>query len=279
MLKPIPQKEKIRLNKLRRKRGQGIRTPAPVEQPRLIELRYYKAMKNHLHVMYDEVIQEIGRILESFESEYTSDSAFMSALSSAFDRLNAKYSALTDTFSKNAATSFVGLSNQANKRKFYKSLERSVGIDLERVIQNENIEDELLRATRSNVSLIKSLPSEYFNKLETMVYEGITQGNSAKSLVDQIKDLGGTTDSRAKLIARDQGNKLNGSLNKARQENLGVEEYIWRTSDDERVRDSHSSKNGKIFKWANPPSDTGHPGHDINCRCTAQAIIKVGESL
>jgi len=59
--------------------------------------------------------------------------------------------------------------------------------------------------------------------------------------------------------------KLNSSLNQQRSQNLGVEEYVWRTAGDERVRDSHKSENGKTFGWDDPPKDTGHPGQDIQC--------------
>ena len=45
--------------------------------------------------------------------------------------------------------------------------------------------------------------------------------------------------------------------------------YIWRTSGDNKVRASHAANNGKIFAWDNPP-ETGHPGEDYNCRCTAE---------
>lgn len=45
--------------------------------------------------------------------------------------------------------------------------------------------------------------------------------------------------------------------------------YVWRTSGDNKVRSSHAANNGKIFAWDNPP-ETGHPGEDYGCRCTAE---------
>ena len=29
-------------------------------------------------------------------------------------------------------------------------------------------------------------------------------------------------------------------------------------------------KDGKTFRWDTPPDDTGHPGEDYGCRCTAE---------
>ncbi len=54
--------------------------------------------------------------------------------------------------------------------------------------------------------------------------------------------------------------------------------YIWRTSGDNKVRASHAANSGKIFAWDNPP-ETGHPGEDYNCRCTAEPYTpEVNES-
>jgi SPP1 gp7 family putative phage head morphogenesis protein len=57
-------------------------------------------------------------------------------------------------------------------------------------------------------------------------------------------------------------------VNRARQTELGVKQYTWRTSLDERVRPEHQEREGEVFSWAKPPKD-GHPGQPINCRCTA----------
>lgn len=49
--------------------------------------------------------------------------------------------------------------------------------------------------------------------------------------------------------------------------------YIWRTQGDDKVRASHAANNGKIFAWDNPP-ETGYPGDDYNCRCTAEPYVQ-----
>ncbi len=45
--------------------------------------------------------------------------------------------------------------------------------------------------------------------------------------------------------------------------------YIWRTQGDSNVRESHAKNDGKIFAWDERP-ETGHPGEDFGCRCTAE---------
>jgi hypothetical protein len=53
---------------------------------------------------------------------------------------------------------------------------------------------------------------------------------------------------------------------------MGFERYVWRTSDDDRVRSTHAVNDDREFEWSNPPP-TGHPGHDHNCRCRAEPRI------
>lgn len=218
-------------------------------------------------------MSEISTLLLQMESEYVKD-AYARTLQEAFERLRKSYLRI-EVLAQSIASDFVGSSDRVNKEKFYSAVEESIGVNVGAIIQKESLEDILVATTRENVSLIKSIPEEYFKKIESIVFSGTTQGRSAKSMMEKIRETGNVTQNRAKLIARDQSSKLNSALNEQRQRNLGVEEYIWRTSGDERVRDSHKSKNGKIFRWDSPPADTGHPGQDIQCRCVAQPIIKI----
>src|SRR6185436_18478971 len=89
-----------------------------------------------------------------------------------------------------------------------------------------------------------------------------------------IEERYGVSESKAKMLARDQVGKFNGELTRVRQGRLGVKSFIWRTSQDERVRDSHEEKEGETYEWENPPVDTGIPGADYQCRCTAEPVIE-----
>jgi SPP1 gp7 family putative phage head morphogenesis protein len=124
-----------------------------------------------------------------------------------------------------------------------------------------------------NAQLIKSLPEQELERVAGTVERGLQQGSRFTDVAKEIQKSFGITHRRAKLIARDQTTKLNASLTKLRQEEVGVEEYIWQTSGDERVRPTHRANDGKKFRWDSPPSKTGHPGHDVNCRCVARPVL------
>ncbi|AOA58265.1 phage head morphogenesis protein [Acinetobacter larvae] len=143
-----------------------------------------------------------------------------------------------------------------------------IGVDLTPFYRAADIQDVVDRNIAANVSLIKSIPNQYVDKLEALVMHAYQTGQTNEELAQAIKQLGVSTDYRCRLIASDQMGKINGQINQARQVSMGVETYVWQSAKDERVRTDHRNKQGKTFRWNDPPSG-GHPGEPIRCRCTA----------
>lgn len=124
----------------------------------------------------------------------------------------------------------------------------------------------------NNTALIKSIPEQYMGRVEGIIRNGVMNGESPKSLAKKIQEAGGITENRAKLIAVDQIGKANGELTRNRQMDLGIKDYTWKTSRDERVRTLHQARQDVEFSWDKPPSD-GHPGMPVRCRCHASPIF------
>lgn len=127
--------------------------------------------------------------------------------------------------------------------------------------------------TRQNVALIKTVPSIFFDEIEKMVTERIATGDRWEATADDLRARYDVSESRAKLIARDQATKLYGNLNKTRQEELGIGGYHWRTMNDNRVRDEHEALAGQRYTWEEPPNE-GYPGQPIQCRCYADPDLQ-----
>ena len=172
------------------------------------------------------------------------------------------------------AQGFVNRGNAQNQQEVSKNLKNQTGIDLSAYLGNSpRIAEKVNAMTTANVQLIKSIRSQYLDKVQNAVTQAMVNGTLNKDLVQQIKDIGKTTEKRAIFIARDQSSKLNAALTQARHEDVGITKYTWSTSGDERVRESHAEKDGQVFEYANPPADTGNPGHDYNCRCVAIPVL------
>ena len=129
-----------------------------------------------------------------------------------------------------------------------------------------------------NVALIRSVNQDMLTDLEKTVYRMVGQDASLSDTKAELVKRFGVSEGRARLIARDQVSKFNGQLTQTRQESLGIQEYVWRDSEDVRVRKKHRLLDGKKFRWDDPPvtNDKGernHPGEDIQCRCWADPIL------
>jgi SPP1 gp7 family putative phage head morphogenesis protein len=166
--------------------------------------------------------------------------------------------------------------NQYNKAEWQKLVRSQYGVDPTKE-DPERFKALLSNWSRNNSLLIKDIPNKTSMQIAQQTREALISGtnvsDTASSIFAIMSSRTDVSDSRATLIARDQVSKLNGQLNRERQENIGVEGYIWRTVGDERVRDTHMDNDGQYFTWDNPPAETGAPGEDYQCRCWAEPVL------
>lgn len=134
-----------------------------------------------------------------------------------------------------------------------------------------------------NVALIKDLPRKMYADIEGVVMRGVSDAKLHGQLAEEIEEKFELGRERARLIARDQVGKFYGQVAISRQKDLGLDEYIWRTVRDRRVRGtpggafpnakpSHYAREGKRFKLSEPP-EGGHPGQPVNCRCYPEPVF------
>lgn len=173
------------------------------------------------------------------------------------------------------------------------------------------LSDQIKSFSKQNVKLIKKLSGETSTEIERVITDGFQRGRRIENIRKDI--IGGTSlkgqvitykkakkgvkvswfqtvDQRAKVVARDQTNKLNGQLTQLRQNEIDISMYIWRTVLDEKVRTNHRNMDGRLCRWddATVYSNDGgktwhsrsgiggieeHPGQDYQCRCFAEAFF------
>ena len=222
----------------------------------------------------------------SLKSELTTDDT--SLFSSAIQFLKKTFmNAIIAVAASYTLQSIFSKEERGFSKRFSQEVKRSSGIDLGYLLLEEDLRNHMDLALQRTVSLITGLTDDVVKRVETTLIDGILKGLSNTALAKILSDAFGWGRKRAKLIARDQMASWNAELNKTRQQQLGIKEYIWSTSMDERVRGrpkdeggkypnakpSHWAREGDTFKWSDPPSD-GHPGEPINCRCIARAKIR-----
>lgn len=178
-----------------------------------------------------------------------------------------------DAVAKRLAQAAVVRNLKAVDERLKASIKQAVGIDISAIFANDvEIRTAMAAATKANVALIISIPEEYFGKLEKAVSENWVDGIRYEDLMGVVQHIADITESRAKVIARDQTSKMNSAFNRERQTSVGIQKYTWQTSEDERVRESHAELDGQTFRWDSPPDVDGenvNPGEPILCRCNA----------
>ena len=168
------------------------------------------------------------------------------------------------------------LEGQRHTKSWMASARKTFGVNLASVVKVEDLEAYLAAAALRNAGLIQGLSDDLIKRVQQETTTALIAGESASKLKQRIKKQLGISDSRARLIARDQTSKLTSDLNRIRHEQAGIEEYIWRTSQDERVRQRHKGLEGKRYRYGQRTgAEEGlPPGQPIQCRCVAQAIVE-----
>lgn len=212
--------------------------------------------------------------------EYQRDSAlvmdsWVDVLTNALRALRIRWSSPQfQALTNDVARRFVTSANNSNRRR----TERDMGIDI--FSDSTEISEYVQLSIANNVQLITSIPDQYLTQVESIVMTNVRGGGRPSSIAKSLQQQLGVTERRAKMIARDQTSKVNGDLNRMRQQDVGFEYFKWSTSHDERVRDRHEDISEKrtaygvgVYRWDNPPlSDRGTPiicGQDFQCRCIA----------
>jgi len=164
------------------------------------------------------------------------------------------------------------LTSNFQRKQVTRVISSQVGVEV--FIPEPWLGDAMKGFVESNVSLIKTVEERYFDQVENIAFRGAREGKRVEEISRDIQERLGVARSNADRIARDQTSKFFGELNQLRQEQVGVEEYTWRTARDNRVRASHASKEGKVYSWNKPPADTGHPSEEPLCRCYAEPKLE-----
>lgn len=277
-----------------RKKSRGNRKPLPVAPyPLAAELTYKKRLVDYVKAMKKEVLSTLSEqmppLLAQAQREQRLDDAnddLNKALKSLELKLNPD--TLLDINPETLAYTVGNRVADQAKKSWKKITKAGLGFDL---VGNEAwLVPKLKAFSAANASLITSLTDKPLDEVSTLAHQAVANGWRWEDLRDEVVKKYGAAESRARLIARDQVSKLNGQLSMMRQQAIGVEKYIWRTSQDDRVREDHAVMEGLLCRWddATVYSEDGgqtwksradiggvqlHPGEDYQCRCTAEAYL------
>lgn len=131
------------------------------------------------------------------------------------------------------------------------------------------------------VELIKSIPQNIKKDLQGFMLENLNSLN-AKAVSKYLEKVAGINKRKAKLIARDQTQKILVGAIRSKALSLGAEYYSWETARDERVSTGyggHKQLQSRIYRYDSPSAvidsygTIGHTGQRVNCRCIPITIF------
>lgn len=168
--------------------------------------------------------------------------------------------------------------NRVNQTSFYKTVDDAIGVDVGSMIKQEGLSPSI------NALVIES--QRWVNKEldDTLAYLGnnalriMAGGASYDDLLSGVREEGAKRTTKSRLLARNQLSSFNGLSTKIRQQKVGIEQAVWSTSKDERVRDAHAWRDGKTYDldeglYSSKDGKWLYPGTDYLCRCTGRPII------
>lgn len=165
---------------------------------------------------------------------------------------------------------------QRNERAWY-SMAKRMSSALRQEIHNTPLGGFFLDRSKTQATLIQSLPLEAAERIRNITIEAASKGTRAADVSALIQASGQVSKVRANLIARTEVARTASLLTQVRSESIGCTHYIWRTSEDAIVRPAHAKMANVVCEWAKPPqlSDgtTTHPGQIYNCRCYPEPIL------
>ena len=257
--------------------------------PESAEREYVRTANAYMRILKEELEKELPKLKESYKANRNEEvykkqhndgaTDLMLSVSQIFNTIKNNIIARTAGFGLRRKLELLGnMNRKLTVKEWKRAIKATLGIDImEDYYLGNFYAEQITKWVEYNVSLIKTIPEDSLENMRKIVYDGFNEGKTTTRIVKEIQREYGISKRRAELIARDQTAKLNGQIQRAQQQDAGIEKYIWYTTGDQRVRRSHSELNGKMFSWDNPPENSDgrkcHPGEDYQCRCIGRPVF------
>jgi len=172
------------------------------------------------------------------------------------------------------ASTIASQATASHGRYFRRQFKEALGVEV------REVKLSLARTTnafvQSNVSLIRRLTEEAKQGLARDMTAMVNEGIQPRQLEKLLRQRYEVTARHAQFIAQDQMSKVYANLSQVRHQALGIEEYVWSTMRDGKVRARHQHREGKRFRYDTPPHEEavdGHAGVPPRCRCWQRPYV------
>lgn len=250
----------------------------PIHSPLNIEIEYYRQLRfmvEQIFKRFDNVV--VAGMDKKDLKEQIYDADYLVVLKRLLKELNLKINNQFDNLRLfNIAKQITNNCFNYNEMRWHTELIK-FGINIPKDINYRFLKQYLKSRVISNTQMITNLKDDVISNLNDLIFRNFENGKTFKEIANEMTDRLGIEKRKAHLIARNEVKNTNTQLNKRRMQEYGVDEAIWLTSDDERVRSEHRKFNNKSYEvgkgFKNEKGEFEEAGESINCRCVAIPII------
>lgn len=263
------------------RKSKPVKTAKAVFPNKGLEIKYRKAMQSLIAEMQGSIEYWIKAAYRDepprMAKLVATDAAPSKKMQKRLNILSARWVEKFEAAAPKIAEKYLRGQFKASDSAFSKAL-KEAGWSVE-FTMTPVVRDAFEASLFENVSLIKSIPEQYLKQVEGVVMRSYTAGRDLETMVKELRALYPKAQDRAELIARDQSNKANAVVNRARQMELGLTKAIWLHSHaGKHPRPSHVAANGKEYEIAQGcyiDQEYIQPGELINCRCSSRVILPI----
>lgn len=244
-----------------------------------------RKMEKRLDNLVSQLTKETERELKKVFAKDTTMTMDADISSSARIILNALSKKFTKIFNEKGLFATKSMVNNtentvsSNLNQSFKEL--SGGLSIKTSDISPRTKSLMKASINESTSLIKSISSNYLEKVSGQVYRSITSGQGLKDLVPFLENLKGVTKRRAKNIALDQTRKTYSNVARNKMQEAGIKSFTWiHSGGGASVRDYHIAHDGKVFDFDNLPKHEGKddfPSWLPSCKCTFLPVVKLDE--
>lgn len=284
--------KKITLRKVEKKfyGHENLHSKYDPQIPASAEREYVRLANEFMRILKEELEKNLPTLKEAYKANreelvaenkrMDSETGLILAINELFAKMKSDIAKKTEGFGlRRKLEALANLNRKLTVKEWKKAIKATLGIDIrEDYYLGDFYAEQLGEWASENVDLISAIPEDTLDKMKDIVYDGYVNGRTTTKMVRDIQRAYKVSKTHATLIARDQTAKLNGQIQRHQQMDAGIEEYIWCTAGDERVRASHAALNGQKFRWDDPPTNSDgrrcNPGEDYQCRCIGRPVFK-----
>lgn len=277
------------------------KTLKPLTPPASTYIHYRVGMQKLIKAMVRDYASLLGLYRDKRHQVAMDDNAWFSTeVQARLHRLGTDWQRRFNEYAESAAPDFVQLLLKQTDLQLKMSLSSIFATERFTLFGTpipQALKQILKINVQENVELIKSIPRRFHRRIQTDLTNVVNGSGTFRDLQKTIANSGGITMREAKVIAKDQTNKVFNAIAIRRMEQVGVTKVKWLHSGAVKTprpyhirkwdgksgtKDMHpNGLNGFVFNINERPvinektGDTGLPGEEINCSCKIVPVMEI----